>query len=139
MPRQSAKKLPDTITRFHFCPFRLQTLAENVSVASNVRHKIVVMGASKTGKTSLITQFLYSAFTTKYKRTVEEMHRGDFSVNGVNLTLEILDTSGDNEVHEKHVLFVFKRLFTSERGVVKRRRWNKIYCQWEYQTRGKKR
>ncbi|XP_058466145.1 GTP-binding protein Di-Ras2 [Malaya genurostris] len=67
------------------------------SINSNVRHKIVVMGAAKVGKSSLITQFLYSTFSPKYKRTVEEMHHGHFSVGGVNLTLDILDTSGSYE------------------------------------------
>jgi small GTP-binding protein len=72
---------------------------ENDSISSaNVRHKIVVMGAEKVGKTSLITQFLYQTFSLKYKRTVEEMYRGDFCVAGVSLTLDILDTSGADEV-----------------------------------------
>lgn len=62
--------------------------------SSNVRHKIVVMGSAKVGKSSLITQFLYGTFSSKYKRTVEEMHHGDFNVAGVHLTLDILDTSG---------------------------------------------
>lgn len=60
----------------------------------HARHKIVMMGAAKVGKSSLISQFLYGTFSTKYKRTVEEMHHGDFSVAGVTLTLDILDTSG---------------------------------------------
>ncbi|XP_046681021.1 ras-related protein Rap-2a-like [Homalodisca vitripennis] len=59
-----------------------------------IRHKVVVMGAAKVGKSSLITQFLYGTFSDKYKRTVEEMHQGDFCVQGVGLTLDILDTSG---------------------------------------------
>ncbi|XP_065082271.1 GTP-binding protein Di-Ras1 [Ochlerotatus camptorhynchus] len=67
------------------------------SINSNVRHKIVVMGAAKVGKSSIITQFLYGTFSPKYKRTVEEMHHGHFSVGGVNLTLDILDTSGSYE------------------------------------------
>ncbi|CAH2007035.1 unnamed protein product [Acanthoscelides obtectus] len=62
-----------------------------------VRHKIVVMGAAKVGKSSIISQFLYGTFSSKYKRTVEEMHHGDFSVAGVRLTLDILDTSGAYE------------------------------------------
>lgn len=56
------------------------------------------MGAAKVGKSSIITQFLYNKFSPKYKRTVEEMHQGNFSVSGVNLTLDILDTSGAYEV-----------------------------------------
>lgn len=55
------------------------------------------MGAAKVGKSSLITQFLYGTFSTKYKRTIEEMHHGDFNVSGVRLTLDILDTSGAYE------------------------------------------
>ncbi|KAK0087422.1 hypothetical protein PV325_001019 [Microctonus aethiopoides] len=58
------------------------------------RHKIVVMGAAKVGKSAIINQFLYNTFLPKYKRTVEEMHRGDFNVSGIQLTLDILDTSG---------------------------------------------
>ncbi|XP_060520072.1 ras-related protein Rap-2b isoform X2 [Cylas formicarius] len=65
--------------------------------AGNVRHKIVVMGAAKVGKSSIISQFLYGSFSPKYKRTVEEMHHGDFNVAGVHLTLDILDTSGSFE------------------------------------------
>lgn len=56
------------------------------------------MGAAKVGKSSIISQFLYNKFSPKYKRTVEEMHQGNFSVAGVNLTLDILDTSGAYEV-----------------------------------------
>lgn len=64
---------------------------------ANVRHKIVVMGSAKVGKSSLITQFLYGTFSPKYKRTVEEMHHSDFNVSGVHLMLDILDTSGAYE------------------------------------------
>lgn len=55
------------------------------------------MGAAKVGKSAIINQFLYNTFTPKYKRTVEEMHHGDFNVSGIHLTLDILDTSGSYE------------------------------------------
>ncbi|CAH1123444.1 unnamed protein product [Ceutorhynchus assimilis] len=64
---------------------------------NNAKHKIVVMGAAKVGKSSIITQFLYGTFSSKYKRTVEEMHHGDFNVQGIHLILDILDTSGAYE------------------------------------------
>lgn len=67
----------------------------NCNTAS--KHKVVVMGAAKVGKTSLISQFLYGTFSEKYKRTIEEMHHAEFSVTGVHLTLDILDTSGSYE------------------------------------------
>lgn len=79
----------------------VESLEKNDSVgpvaSSVVRHKIVVMGAAKVGKSSIITQFLYGTFSSKYKRTIEEMHHGDFNVDGVHLTLDILDTSGAYE------------------------------------------
>jgi len=65
--------------------------------ADVTRHKIVVMGAARVGKSSLITQFLYGKFSSKYKRTVEEMHHGRFTVDGVKIDLDILDTSGAYE------------------------------------------
>ncbi|KAI4498361.1 hypothetical protein M0802_006540 [Mischocyttarus mexicanus] len=67
------------------------------SSESSIKHKIVVMGAAKVGKSAIINQFLYGTFTPKYKRTVEEMHHGDFNVSGIHLTLDILDTSGSYE------------------------------------------
>lgn len=70
---------------------------DSVGSSNSVRHKIVVLGAAKVGKSSLINQFLYGTFSPKYKRTVEEMHHGDFNVGGVHLTLDILDTSGAYE------------------------------------------
>lgn len=83
-------------------PHRTEKTEDTVSSSGNltnnaVRHKIVVLGAAKVGKSSLITQFLYGTFSTKYKRTIEEMHHGDFNVSGVRLTLDILDTSGAYE------------------------------------------
>ncbi|XP_011860274.1 PREDICTED: ras-related protein Rap-1-like [Vollenhovia emeryi] len=65
--------------------------------SSKIRHKIVVMGAARVGKSAIIHQFLYGVFTPKYKRTVEEMHHEDFIVSGNQLTLDILDTSGSYE------------------------------------------
>lgn len=55
------------------------------------------MGGAKVGKSAIINQFLYNTFTSKYKRTVEQMHQGDFNVSGTQLTLHILDTSGSFE------------------------------------------
>ena len=83
---------------FVFCRVGRNNAVDDAIGPTNARHKIVVMGAAKVGKTSIITQFLYNTFTTKYKRTIEEMHQGNFSIAGVNLTLDILDTAGSYEV-----------------------------------------
>ncbi|ELU01291.1 hypothetical protein CAPTEDRAFT_156744 [Capitella teleta] len=58
------------------------------------RYRIVVMGAAGVGKTCIINRFLYESFVAKYKATVEELHQGEYSVNGATITLDILDTTG---------------------------------------------
>lgn len=82
----------------HFRRVRPQNVTPTVKPPTNVRHRIVVMGASGVGKTAIITQFLHGSFPTKHKRTLDEMYHGTFDFSGVSLTLEILDTAGDHEV-----------------------------------------
>ncbi|XP_050532059.1 GTP-binding protein Di-Ras1-like isoform X2 [Daktulosphaira vitifoliae] len=65
------------------------------STVMKIRRRIVMMGAARVGKTSIITQFLYDRFPNRYKETIEELHRGDYELpDGSRLTLDILDTSG---------------------------------------------
>lgn len=66
----------------------------------SVDEQVVMMGAAKVGKSSLISQFLYGTFSDKYKRTVEEMHQVQkksennpiyrilFSANSITLALK---------------------------------------------------
>lgn len=49
--------------------------------------QVVMMGAAKVGKSSLISQFLYGTFSDKYKRTVEEMHQVQINLKNKYLTL----------------------------------------------------
>lgn len=49
------------------------------------------------GKTSIVQRFLYDTFNSKYRRTIEELHRADFPIGGASLSLDILDTSGSYE------------------------------------------
>jgi len=58
------------------------------------KYRVLVMGNSRVGKTSIISQFLYDQFSTNYKATVEEMYRGEFEVGSTKFTLDIEDTSG---------------------------------------------
>lgn len=53
------------------------------------------MGQAFTGKTQIVSQFLYDKFDNRYHQTVEELHRGEYDLpDGSTLTLDILDTSG---------------------------------------------
>ncbi|XP_033629950.1 GTP-binding protein Di-Ras2-like [Asterias rubens] len=58
------------------------------------RYRLVVLGAGKVGKTSIISQFLGNKFEEKYKETVEDLHCREYNVNGHCIKVDILDTSG---------------------------------------------
>ncbi len=59
------------------------------------RHRLVVLGSGKVGKTSLIRRFLYNDFPEKYRETVEDLHSRDFRVGGGGrlLSVDVLDTN----------------------------------------------
>lgn len=50
------------------------------------------------GKTALICRFLEKDFPLKHKATSEQTNFGTYTLAGVKIKLEILDTSGKNEV-----------------------------------------
>lgn len=57
-------------------------------------YRVVVMGAARVGKTCIVSQFLHDQYLTDYHETVEELHRGEFVMDGTRIILDILDTSG---------------------------------------------
>lgn len=64
---------------------------------NEVHYRVVVLGATGVGKSSIISQFLYDRFNAEYEQTVEELHRGHYNLGEFNLTLDILDTAGHRE------------------------------------------
>lgn len=62
----------------------LSTIAEASAMSPCVKdhYKLIVMGASRVGKTAIIHQFLYNRQPPKYVPTVEEFHSGEFDFNG---------------------------------------------------------
>ncbi|XP_022249533.1 ras-related protein Rap-1-like [Limulus polyphemus] len=58
---------------------------------------LVILGATRVGKTAIIQQFLHASFPADYKATVEEFHRSRYDMKDFVLTLDILDTSGTYE------------------------------------------
>lgn len=56
--------------------------------------RIVVMGASGVGKTSLISQLLGNGCPQEHEETVEEMYHSELRMPAAKYNLEILDTTG---------------------------------------------
>lgn len=59
------------------------------------RYRLVVLGAGRTGKTSIIQRFLNSKFLSAYRPTVEDLHCRNFNVRGTPIKVDILDTAGN--------------------------------------------
>ncbi|XP_036403554.1 rasd family member 4 [Megalops cyprinoides] len=71
---------------------RQESMSLDVKEKTHVR--LVFLGAAGVGKTALIRRFLQDTFETKHRRTVEELHSKEYDINGVKVTIEIMDTSG---------------------------------------------
>eukprot|EP00835_Amoeboradix_gromovi_P006641 NODE_826_length_3874_cov_0.571656.p2 type:complete len:187 gc:universal NODE_826_length_3874_cov_0.571656:2794-2234(-) len=56
--------------------------------------KIVVVGLSFVGKSSLILRFLYDSFVENYDPTKSDSYKKSHIIDGITYTLEILDTAG---------------------------------------------
>jgi len=59
------------------------------------RHRLIVLGAGKVGKSSIIHRFLNNTFPEHYKPTVEDLHCRDYDINGTIIKVDVLDTAGD--------------------------------------------
>jgi small GTP-binding protein len=61
------------------------------------RLRLVVMGDSFVGKSSIIKRFLFGTFAPAYTATVEDLFSRDYELGGTSLKVDILDTSGESE------------------------------------------
>ncbi|XP_045214308.1 GTP-binding protein Rhes-like isoform X2 [Mercenaria mercenaria] len=58
--------------------------------------RLVVLGSSKVGKTSIVSRFLNNKFEETYTPTIEDFHRKIYKIRGEAYRLDILDTSGNH-------------------------------------------
>lgn len=70
----------------------------------DTRYRLVVLGASRTGKSSIIHMFLNGKFPETYKETVEDLHYREFTVDEKTIKVDILDTAGS--VSNKYYMFI---------------------------------
>ncbi|VDH99711.1 RAS, dexamethasone-induced Ras-related protein 1, partial [Mytilus galloprovincialis] len=67
---------------------------ENISPSNCYR--LVLLGSSKVGKTSLVNRFLKNKFEDVYTPTIEDFHRKIYRIKGQSYRLDVLDTSGNH-------------------------------------------
>lgn len=58
--------------------------------------RLVVLGSTQTGKTSIVNRFLNDVFDDCYLPTIENFHRKLYRIHGEFYQLDILDTSGND-------------------------------------------
>uniref|UniRef100_A0A914UIJ1 GTP-binding protein Rhes n=1 Tax=Plectus sambesii TaxID=2011161 RepID=A0A914UIJ1_9BILA len=58
--------------------------------------RLVVLGSTQTGKSSLVARFLDDTFSDRYVPTIENFHRKMYKIKGELYQLDMLDTSGND-------------------------------------------
>lgn len=66
------------------------------SVPAKNSYRMVVLGASRVGKSSIVSRFLNGRFEDQYTPTIEDFHRKVYNIRGDMYQLDILDTSGNH-------------------------------------------
>ena len=89
--RQSNSWLPVRFSSYHS---DLNKGLGDFNSKSRMVYRILVLGPSRVGKTSIIKQFLYDHFDEQYKPTVQEMYRVIFDVDNMGVCFNIEDTCG---------------------------------------------
>ncbi|KAH9526581.1 hypothetical protein DERF_000656 [Dermatophagoides farinae] len=56
--------------------------------------RLVTLGATNTGKSSILKRFLFNTFNEKHRPTIEDLFTKDFSFGTVYLKVDFLDTEG---------------------------------------------
>ena len=62
-------------------------------------YRVLILGPTSVGKTSIVRQLLHRQISAQYQPTLQEMYTGDIELGGSQSVLNIEDT-GQNFVHE---------------------------------------
>lgn len=58
--------------------------------------RLVVLGSTQTGKSSIVSRFIDDTFSDRYMPTIENFHRKMYKIKGELYQLDVLDTSGND-------------------------------------------
>uniref|UniRef100_A0A1A8BM69 Uncharacterized protein n=1 Tax=Nothobranchius kadleci TaxID=1051664 RepID=A0A1A8BM69_NOTKA len=70
------------------------------------RHRIVVLGAHKVGKTNLIRRFLGGEYEEQYETTIEDFYRKLFYIEGEAYQIDLLDAARERDFPAKRRLSI---------------------------------
>ena len=89
---------------------RLSQLGQEPRQDASRKHqnckRIVVLGAPRVGKTSILRRYLRDGFVEEYKPTSEDFHRKLFRIRGETYQIDILDASGERSFPAKRRLSI---------------------------------
>ncbi|CAL8354714.1 unnamed protein product [Boreogadus saida] len=89
---------------------RLSQLGQEPCQDTSRKHqnckRIVVLGAPRVGKTSILRRYLRDGFVEEYKPTSEDFHRKLFRIRGETYQIDILDASGERSFPAKRRLSI---------------------------------
>ena len=128
---QTSQDLDSSSLEGQYSTFRFpQNLRTPNALPAKSIYRILVLGASKTGKTSIIQQFLYDQFSSKYEQTIDDMYRGEFEMHESKIVFDIQDVSG-SYVHDfpsmRNVSFASADAFILVFSLESLESWNEIY------------
>ena len=79
-------------------------LISSVARPKDFKVKMVLVGDTSVGKSSLITNYLSNQFNEEHEPTVLDVYKGTKAVQKRQIELEIHDTTGDPELNNSHPL-----------------------------------
>ncbi|PRP84664.1 ras-1 [Planoprotostelium fungivorum] len=68
--------------------------------------KVVMLGNGGVGKSAITYRFVHSKFNDTYNPTIEDSYRKDLKLDGQSITLDILDTAGQEEYIELREVYM---------------------------------
>lgn len=85
---------------------KVQKLIRQGSEENRRPRKILIVGSSQCGKTSLVRRFVNNAFTMQYLPSVDGLQNKDYSYRGYNFNVDIVDMPGSlksNMIRDLHI------------------------------------
>ena len=73
---------------------KVQKLIRQGSLENRRPRKILIVGSSQCGKSSLVRRFIHNAFTMQYLPSVDGLYNEDYSYRGYNFNVDIVDMPG---------------------------------------------